>query len=79
MQITSVHLCAETQTVTVRTSSSSEALAAKCLGVLSTDKAGQPTHIVLDRKLFSVEEASKINGAWFANGCYVTELSRNAA
>lgn len=77
MQIMSVHHCAETHQVTVLTTKSSTAITAKCLGVLAKDGAGNPTHLVLDRLLFCAAEQEKLTGLWSANGCFVTELSRN--
>jgi hypothetical protein len=74
MQITTVHHCKETQQVTVQTSNSSTAITARCLGVLATDSGGNPTHLVLDRLLFSGGENDKLTGVWSAKGCYVTEL-----
>lgn len=77
MQITSVHHCTDTQQITIRTTNSSTAITAQCLGVLAKDSSGKATHLVLDRLLFSAEEKVKLCGHWSVSGCYVTELIKN--
>lgn len=72
-----VNLCEATGEVFVGLSNSSKKRIAKCLGVLERDQAGEPKRLILDRKVLSDSEVSRIeNSRWQASGSFVTELHR---